>query len=257
MKASPKPSWWDRPSPLPSKTLRPQTTSLNSTPKRQYHGSPRISQTSNVSFRPMTVSVSRRQGRPDQHSRVLLARERAQSANCKADQRSIRQNNLLVESNLRHDQSLNADRTFGEVPVDAEWFQQRNKLGGSSIVTSPTTTTTVPSPYRSEAIRIEILLKEALAVNENHPRPNPFRSAVAFDSLTQIIPQLSKGFQRVMRMISLELLASVYPSSSNNAATSFEAKPFFSLTQLRGQKITQLNEQMEALQKKFDHVLVS
>lgn len=110
--------------------------------------------------------------------------------------------------------------------------------------------------YRSGAINIEILLKEALAAIQNHTKPNPFRTAVAFDALMQIIPQLG-GFQRVMRQISLELLASVYPKAPETSSSAFESAPFFATTILRGEKIHSLNMEMTTLQQRYDSLLAT
>ena len=207
--------------------------------------------------RPFTVG---RSTGSRQRARLLLAQQRS-GAKSVAD---TRLSNLLVESSL-----LGADPThqynnsfdsFGEVATDREWFDREDQSSPSSSSSSSSSkrgggSQSFPN-YRSGAIRVEILLKEALTAVENHKESKHFRTAVAFDALTRIIPQLG-GFERVMKMISLELLTSVYPKSSDNSVHSFESMPFYTMARSRGQKIEELEQALSELQKRHDHVLTA
>tara|TARA_B110000208_G_scaffold172030_1_gene214780 strand:- start:83 stop:1303 length:1221 start_codon:yes stop_codon:yes gene_type:complete len=225
-----------------SRSFRPKTQQQQQQQKRR--SSPKEKkggkQKQNQQRRPMTVAArpsTRASYNHHHHARVLLA-QRQRGTQSAAQQRL---SSLLVESSLRQDITFNeSESTFGEVATDKEWFDSSSKDPG----------------FRSEAIKVEILLREALIAVDNHPRPNPFRTAVAFDALTRILPHLS-GFSKVMRTVSLELLASVYPKSTPEAATSFENVPFFAMAQTRGRKITQLNAALVKLQLRHDHVLNS
>ena len=257
-----RPGWWDRPTTVIGRR-RTQRTPI----KPSTTNSPRSNQ-GNSGGRPRTTTNSPRSsqgnsGHRQQHVRGRIRRSPPRSAE------SERFSNLLIESSLRSDQHIATSQErhdFGQVSVNREWFR-RSSLSKSSTRSrdrsfsgSPTSTSistsTSTTMYRSGAINIEILLKEALAAIENHTKPNPFRTAVAFDALMQIIPQLG-GFQRVMRQISLELLASVYPKAPETSSSAFEPKPFFATTILRGEKIHSLNMEMTTLQQRYDSLLAT
>jgi hypothetical protein len=235
-----KPSWWDRPTTIKIETRsfksnvqiynKKYESTKNSSPSMKLSKSPHLK-----IQRPKTTShfQRHRRGTSEQHARVILAtRERGTQSVA-----SQRYSDLLVESNLRSNQSLGID-VDRSVSVDRSWMQDSNSM------------------FRSGAIQIEIQMKESLATVENHVSPNPFRSAVAFDSLTRIIPQLKPGMRRVMKMIALELLRSVYPSS-NDSYTPLDSTPFFETSKLRGQSITKLTTEINKLNNQYDILLAA
>ena len=238
---SPLPSWWNRPKPPCSSTLRSKSTTFRPQTRQQRTKN----QKSNQIQRPTTVAThpnqNKRYTRQKQHARVLLAQRQRGTQSVQQQRLS----NLLVESSLRSDPSFSFNNdnqsSYGQVSTNKQWMNRDSVTDNEP-------------EFRSEAIKVEILLREALTAIDNHSKPNPFRTAVAFDALTQILPNLG-GFERVMRTVSLELLASVYPKSQPGTLRTFENMPWFSMTKTRGQKITQLNNSLLSLQKKYDHVL--